>query len=111
MQLLLRHRLHRALAIAAVAAFTALAVGGALYVATPRNTGARWSNHAASKPAVKTTAVTNEPGSVDLQIQKKQEARTYRFRKVGEDWVIQDMTPKPPAKKRFPWSKSDKSGS
>lgn len=108
MQLLLRHRVRRFLAIFAVAAFTALAVGATIYLATPRDPGARWHNRTASRPPVKTTAVTNEPGSVDLQIAKKKDARTFRFRKVGEDWVIQDVTPKAPPRRLFPWSRPQK---
>lgn len=101
--------MRRVLAVMAVASFVGLAIGSAIYLATPRY-ASRWHTPPA-QARVKTTAVTNEPGTVDLQIQRQKEAQTYRFRKVGEDWVIQNVTPKPVPHKRFPWSKPRQTGS
>lgn len=108
--LLRRHRTRRLLAILSVFAFLGLAIGGAIYIATPQDARSVWRAPAA-QPQVKTTAVTKEPGTVDLQVQKRNDTKTLRFHKVKDEWVIQDITPEAAPRKRFPWSKPAKPGS
>ncbi|MGE5530991.1 MAG: hypothetical protein ACM3VW_02595 [Bacteroidota bacterium] len=94
-QLLARHRARRAAALLATIAFLTLAVAGSIYLATPHEPGQwqLWRSHR-GEPQIKTTTMTTEPGTVDLQIQQgRSKGQTYRFRKVGEDLVIQDVTP------------------
>jgi hypothetical protein len=97
-QLLARRRARRVTALLAMIAFLTLAVAGSIYLATPHEPGQwrLWHWHR-GEPEVKTTTMTTEPGTVDLQIQQgRSKGKTYRFRKVGEDLVIQDVTPAPP---------------
>lgn len=92
--ILARRRVRRAAAAIAAIAFVTLAVAGSIYLATPRERGqSQWWRWHRSEPQVKTTTMTTEPGTVDLQIQQGRKKSQYRFRKVGEDLVIQEVTP------------------
>jgi hypothetical protein len=98
-QILTRRRVRRAAAVLAAIAFLTLAVAGSIYLATPHAPGqSQWWRWHRAEPQVKTTTMTTEPGTVDLQIQHGRKKSQYRFRKVGEDLVIQDVTPEKPGK-------------
>jgi hypothetical protein len=100
-RLLARRRRRRVVGLVAVVAFLTVTVAGSIYLATPHRPG-QWRpwHRGPARPHVATTTMTTEPGTVDLQIRQPGKSQTYRFRKVGEDLVIQDVTPGKPQKAR-----------
>ncbi|MEN6305048.1 MAG: hypothetical protein ABFE07_14850 [Armatimonadia bacterium] len=95
----------RALAWLAILALIAVAAAGTIYFTMPREAPAWKVARSADEPAVKARAATTEEGTADLEIQKDKQVRRLRVRKVGEQMVIEDVTPqeqKPPKK---PWWK------
>lgn len=82
----------------------ALALAGALWLSGPRppSLSSWWHHHNHSAPPAKAAVVGQEPGSVDLQVEHGRSKQTYRFRRVGKDLVIQDVTPRPQPR-RLPW--------
>lgn len=93
-QILARRRVRRVVALLGTIAFLTVAVAGSIYLATPHQPGQpQWWRWQRPEPQVKTTTMTTEPGTVDLQIQHGRQKSQYRFRKVGEDLVIQDVSP------------------
>jgi hypothetical protein len=100
-----RRQRRRVLRAVAVGLALLIAAGGTTYLASPRRVRLAdlLPHRARAAPPVKATAVAEQTGTVDLQIERGRRSSSYRFRKVGEDWVIQDVTPKPPPGSRRAW--------
>lgn len=90
----LTSRMRRALALLAILALIAIAAAGTIYFSMPRQAPAWTVARRAENPAPKARAATNEEGVAELEIEKDKQVRRLRVRKVGEQMVIEDVTPK-----------------
>lgn len=93
----------RLLAVLAILALIAIAAAGTIYFTMPRNAPAWRTTRGASEPAVKARASTSEEGAAELEIVKDKQVRRLRVRKVGEEMVIEDVTPQEQKLPKKPW--------
>jgi hypothetical protein len=107
-ELLARHQARQALKVMAIVAFLAVAIGGSIYLALPRPM--RLAQGRAHKAQIRTTAVTNEPGTVDLQVERDHKLTILRTTSGQGGYGFQDVTPKPPRRWWWPWGRGSGGG-
>lgn len=96
---LLTHARRRVVAWVVALALFALAAGTAIYLAHPE----RWQHPGERKSAqgqeTRTRIAQEEPGVAAVEVQRGRDTRTYRFRRVGKQVVVEETTPPKPQKK------------
>ncbi len=96
---LLTHARRRMLAWVVALTVLALAAGAAIYLAHPERRQHPGGSKSAPDQETRTRIAQEAPGVAAVEVQRGRETRTYRFRRVGKQVVVEETTPPRPQKR------------